>query len=209
MLRKVSLYIMVFVLPSLIMGGVYLYFRWSGTTSRAERDSMVFQNGDLIFRRGKSVESFAVCLADRDHDFSHIGIVVVDQGQPFVIHAVPGESDQTPSLVVKEPVNDFLDNNKASHWAVYRSRLSAGALKKVTARAWTFFVSRTGFDNDYDLTSDTRVYCSELVMKSYMAAGLDPSAYPLREVKLITGAKRILFPGAFTKSPDFRKVCSF
>jgi hypothetical protein len=196
-------------LPLLMVLGYWIHFRGGSLSGKEQVSSVVFHDGDLIFRRGRSAESMAVYLADPVHDFSHIEIVVMDAGKPFVIHAVPGEQPEAVSHVVKEPVNAFLDDAKASHWAVYRSKLSLDKLKKVTLKALDFFNRRAEFDNDYDLEDDSRLYCTELVMKAFQAAGLERRLYPEKELKFVMGTKKILFPGVFIQSPDFFRVCSY
>ena len=202
-------FLLIIFLPLLIFGGAYGYFRKARIPGNKALASIVFRDGDLIFRRGRSVESFAVYLADRDHDYSHIGVVVMEQGKPFVIHAVPGESAGKTSRVSKEPVNSFLDGSKASHWAVYRSRFTSTELRRIAAKASEFFRQKIEFDNDYDLATDSHLYCTELVLKAYQAAGLDPGRYPESEFRFVVGVKKILFPSAFIQSPDFFRVGSY
>lgn len=209
MLNRYLFILLVLSLPLLLVTGYWIHFREGGLSGKGQVSSVVFHDGDLIFRRGRSAESMAVYLADPVHDFSHIGIVVMDGGKPFVIHAVPGEQPEAVSHVLKEPVNAFLDDAKASHWAVYRSKLSLENLKKVTLKALDFFARQAEFDNNYDLTDDSRLYCTELVMKAYQAAGLERRLYPEKELKFVMGTKKILFPGVFIQSPDFFRVCSY
>ena len=50
------------------------------------------QGGDIVFRRGKGIESKAVLYADGGL-FSHVGIVVEYQGRKMIIHSVPWEQE--------------------------------------------------------------------------------------------------------------------
>ncbi|MCK9421589.1 MAG: hypothetical protein M0Q38_03230 [Bacteroidales bacterium] len=209
MSQKLIFTLLILLLPLLIFCGFYFHFRGAQVPEREKFASILFHDGDLVFRRGRSVESFAVYLADRNRDFSHIGLVVMDHGKPYVIHAVPGESGEKISLVSKEPIQRFLDGSKASHWAVYRSRFSISKLHLVAIKALEFCNRKTEFDNDYDLTTDSRLYCTELVLKAYQAAGIEPGKYPLSELRFVVGIKKILFPSAFIRSPDFFRVCSY
>ena len=49
--------------------------------------------GDLVFRRGGSLSSRAVVMADTDKGYSHIGMVVDSAGKAMIVHAVPYEPD--------------------------------------------------------------------------------------------------------------------
>jgi len=209
MLKKALPVVLILLAPVLLILGMFLHFSKSQIPDKEIIRLVNFQDGDLIFRQGRSTESFLVYLADKNHDFSHLGLVVMEQGKPFVIHAVPGESKKTSSRVLKEPVHAFLDGSKASHWAVYRSKIPSSVLHTVAVKAREFFNRKIEFDNDYDLKTDGRLYCSELVLKAYQVAGLDPGKYPQRELRYMLGVKKILFPSAFIQSPDFFRVCSY
>jgi len=193
----------------MVLTSIWLCFRKTDSSGKEKLSSIVFQDGDLVFRRGRSVESFAIYLADRDHDFSHIGMVVMDHAKPFVIHAIPGEPGERTSMVVNEPVQSFLNEKKASHWAVYRSRFPEKKAHLAASKAKDFYNRRLVFDDNYDLKTDSRLYCSELVLKAYQTIGLDLGHYPERELKFVMGSKKILFPSAFIQSPDFFKICSY
>jgi len=184
----------------------YLLFSYSTTQQPVNPDSLTLNNGDLILRRGRSIESYAVYLADRNRDYSHIGIVVFEHEKPFVVHAVPGESGHSPEKVIKESLLSFLSPEKASHFAVYRSFFTPEELKKVAGKALGFFYQEIEFDNDYDLNSDHKLYCTELVLKAYRQLHLDTRQFKPDEINFLFGRKRILFPGIFIRSPDFFKV---
>ena len=52
------------------------------------------RDGDLVFRQGMGPESEAVLQLDSTGgQYSHIGIVISDNGKWKVVHAVPGESN--------------------------------------------------------------------------------------------------------------------
>jgi hypothetical protein len=202
-IRTLLLLVLVFLL--LIPASGFLLFRLSSSAD-ADLHDLDLQNGDLILRRGRSLESFAVFLADKNRDYSHIGIVVVENGNPFVIHAVPGESATEPETVIKERPADFLSRDKASRFAVYRSVFQAGEREKVALKALEYYQNNTGFDHEYNLDSDQKVYCTELVLKAYEQASLDTRWLELKEIRLFSGSRKILFPGTFINSPQFFSI---
>ena len=61
----------------------------------AQVDTGQLRQGDLVFRMGYGLESRAVVAADRDAMYSHVGLLVRDEGGWRVLHAVPGESEDT------------------------------------------------------------------------------------------------------------------
>ena len=187
----------------------YFVFRFGVSAESWSPELLWIQNGDLILRRGRSIESYAVFLADKNRDYSHIGIVVCEHDTPYVVHAVPGESTKGPELVKKELIKEFLRPDKVSHFAVYRSRYSVEELKKVSAKALDFYRNKIEFDNDYDLSSCNRLYCSELVLRAYLQTDFDIRWLEMKEIDFVFEKKEILLPGNFVRSPQFFMICSY
>lgn len=159
------------------------------------------KNGDLILRCGRSTASFAVYLADTKAEFSHIGIISVENNIHYVIHAVPCNDN----FIKKEKLIDFINPNAASSYAVYRANCNPSILKKVVKQAQIFYNNKYIFDNNYDLTTNTKLYCTELVLKAFKNGGLDLHLNT-KKLNLALVSFPILFPSEFTKSPLFNKI---
>jgi hypothetical protein len=196
------------LLVVLVPLGWFVVFRYhsSPDVNVAEID---LRDGDLILRRGRSIESFAVVVADKDKDYSHIGIVAMDDGKPYVIHVVPGESDTRPELVIKESPESFLCRKKATGFAVYRSVFPEDSCKKVALKALGYHQNRIAFDHEYDLQSDQKLYCTELVLRAYQELKLDTGFLEYTRIRIFLGEKSILMPGIFAKSPQFYQICQY
>ena len=80
----------------------------------------LLQDGDIIFRRGISLVSNLVLEHDTDSPYSHVGIITLDNGKVFVIHAVPDESETEIDYCKKDPLQLFLRTDRASAYAVIR-----------------------------------------------------------------------------------------
>jgi len=188
----------------------YLAFSSSGDDRPERWRSLSLRDGDLVFRRGRSLESYAVILAEKNKGYSHIGIVVLEAGNPFVIHVEPGETSLGANLVKKEPLGSFLQQGKASHYAIYRSRLDRECLDRVKAEAESFYRRKCRFDDAYDLATDRDLYCTELVFKAYRRgdAAIDGLLGKLEKISIMVTCRRILMPGAFISSDLFYKVYS-
>jgi hypothetical protein len=171
-------------------------------------DSVSLKNGDLVLRRGISIESYAVSLAEKTNDYSHIGMIVMESTKPFVIHIEPGESPEKNGPVKKESLASFLGADKASHFAIYRSILNQEKLKTVVARCKQFYFRKSRFDNAYNLQDDDWLYCTELVYKSFRNGdpGIDQMLQQLKKVNILITSKMILMPGAFTNSKFFYQL---
>ena len=131
------------------------------------------RNGDLILRSGTSRDSRLVRLFDRESVYSHIGLVDVRQATPYVVHIEPGSGDDE-SLVRRERLETFLAPERASAFAVLHvippdDRRGVAAIEA----ALRYQSQGVGFDKQYDLRTADEMYCSELVWRAYVDAGLD------------------------------------
>jgi len=206
---KLILFLLI-LCPFILLLSEYMIFRSGNTCNLKVLDYVILQDGDLVFRRGKSLESFAVAKAERNSTFSHIGLIIMEEGKPFVIHIEPGESSLKNDPVKKEPLHSFLQSDKASHFAIYRSHLDRKSLARVTAQAKTFYYKKCRFDNYYDLTTDQNLYCTELVLKAYRQGDqkINTLLRRLDEVNILVTRRKILMPIAFINSSLFYKICT-
>jgi uncharacterized protein YycO len=126
----------------------------------APRDGYEPQSGDIIFHTSRSAQSVAIQLATKS-PYSHMGIVYVRDGQPFVLEAV--------QPVKLTPLEAWTERGENGHYVVKRLR-DADALLTQDALRGMYEVGEQFVGKDYDSYfewSDERVYCSELVWKVF------------------------------------------
>lgn len=130
------------------------------------------RDGDLVFRLGLSPESQAVLRLDSTGQYSHVGIVIFDNGKWKVVHAVPGESDDGIDRVKIEPIDTFFLSTRAEHGAIMRltgcDNISAGKAARKAARCVGI-----PFDNNYSWSDTTRLYCTQLIAVAYSSVGVN------------------------------------
>lgn len=181
---------------------LFLSFIQRGNINSDKINFSFLRNGDLILRRGRSVESFAVYALDKNRDYSHIGIVVIENGSPFIIHVVPDK----PDLVRKESPAVFLSDKNASHFKIIRSDFQPERLKAVAETALSFYKKQLIFDNKYDLSTDDKLYCSELIMKAFGKNKIYfPDIVP-QKLRLIIGTYFVIMPGTFLENSHFTGI---
>lgn len=148
------------------------------------------QVGDVVFRQGVSLESDVVMLAQgREGMYSHCGIVVDSTGVKMIVHAVPDEPDFEGDVnrVKMDRPERFYMTTRASRGEVMRCDDPAVA-QAAAAQALRYYKAHMLFNDDYDDADTTRLYCTQLVLRAYDAAG----------VRLNTGeARRYSVPGVF------------
>lgn len=166
----------------------------------------LIQNGDLIFRRGHSAESQVVIITDRKSRFSHVGIICFENAIPFIIHAVPGENKGEPDFIKKEKLTEFLNPEKASEFAIYRSDFSGEIKNRAVVNAIQFFENKLTFDDKFDFTSDEQLYCTELVLKAFQPDSFNSLAIKSTRLNFIFGNIDVIMPGNIIENPHFFKI---
>ena len=125
--------------------------------------SGLLKTGDLVFRRGNDPASQTFANMNReDRRFSHVGVVRVENNKPFIVHAIGG-SFNPDQKIKKESLDIFAAPSQNLRFAVFR----APALpEELVARMLdSLYHAGVPFDLTFDLKTDDRLYCSEMVYK--------------------------------------------
>lgn len=197
------LYISLAIIPAII-GLKFAFFQ--SANEKNNLHGLNVQNGDLIFRRGRSVESQAVLLSDRKSSFSHVGMVYLENEIPYVIHAVPGENNGSPDFIKMEQLDEFLSPEKAADFAVYRSDFPMEQCTAAAQNALIYFRRKIVFDGNYNLQTSDRLYCTELVMKAYEQAIHQSLNLQTTHLKFLFRNMNVLLPGNIIENPHFFKI---
>jgi hypothetical protein len=130
------------------------------------------RTGDLIFRSGISRDSHLLKVFDPTAQYSHVGLIDVTDRHAYVIHIEPGETEHD-SGIQREPLESFLAPRKADGFAVFHVSEN-DARGRAAVRAALGYRSRNiGFDRDFNLDTPQTMYCTELVWRAYLEAGVD------------------------------------
>lgn len=158
-------------------------------------DPTLLRDADLVFQTSKSSQSAAVSLATRSR-YTHMGIVYVRDGKPFVYEAV--------GPVKLTPFREWVARGENGHVVVKRlsSTIDPETLKRMKD------VGRTFDGKPYDLRfqwDDSAIYCSELVYKIYeQGAGIQiGEKQAAREFDLSSEAVQKKLRERFGKSSKF------
>jgi len=172
-------------------------------------DTSLLRSGDIIFRKGNSLISQMVLLADGNSPYSHTGIIKIIYGKVFVIHSVPAEELGEEDIVKIEPIKDFLRSDRASAIAVYRLNSKDDSLGvSASDYAYDFQKKKIHFDSSFDLKDDKRLYCTELVWKAYLKAGTDLIENKYDNIKLPFTDGPYILPGNLLESKQLTNIYS-
>jgi hypothetical protein len=129
------------------------------------------QNGDIVFMRGDCLMllgtvNFSELSTDLTASrFSHIGIVSTEEGQTYVY-------DIRSKGCIRTRFGELLADRDLHQFAIKRHRdLTPEALAEVAAFGQGVYRRREKYDDQLKLDND-RLYCSELVEKSYQQVGV-------------------------------------
>lgn len=173
-------------------------------------DSVELRAGDIVFRLGGGLESHAVTIMDRNGDYSHVGIVIDTMGRKMIVHAVPGEPDfdGDPDRVKLDSVSKFFDSVYALNGAVVRSTDSLSAQRAAKA-AMALCHRQILFDDAYDVSDTTKMYCTELVMFVYEKAGVKLVHTEPNHVELPMVSADVYYPSDVYQSKFLKPIYIF
>jgi uncharacterized protein YycO len=139
-----------------VFAAVGLLYLLGGSDSFAEQ----LRDGDIIFQTSRSEQSPAIQKATHS-TYSHMGIVFLRNGSPYVYEAI--------KTVQYTPLRKWVERGESGHYVLKRLReadriLTSQAVKKLRQAGAKF--QGKPYDSYFEW-SDKRIYCSELVWKIY------------------------------------------
>lgn len=170
-------------------------------------DTIVLKPGDVVFRRCVGLTSRIVAFQDTGGIFSHTGIVVDSAGVMMIVHAVPGEPDfqGDEDRVKMDAPAKFYAKGYALTASVCRP-LDSIAGMRAAQKALEIYRRGTLFDNDYDETDTTRMYCTELIAYVYRQAGIELLDSQRHIVSLPLTQIRCIMPSQIYKSKQLKEI---
>ncbi|MDR0438080.1 MAG: hypothetical protein LBH22_07270 [Bacteroidales bacterium] len=171
-------------------------------------DKTKLQEGDLVFRLGRGRSSRMVNLADKERSYSHIGLLVKDSlGEWCVIHAVPGESEETEGkeIIKCDPLLRFFGSDRTVTGIVMRFDSIDYISQQIVIKAKEFHDKELPFDHNYILSDTSTAYCTEFVYRVFLNVGIDLSEGRRHTIPLFK--EPIIFPSDILKNKALREVC--
>ncbi len=128
------------------------------------------QTGDIALRTGADATSHMLRrMNQKAQTYSHCGIVVIESGVPFVYHSIGGE-DNPNAQMRRETALRFFHPLSNEGGGLYRLLLLPAEKEKLVATVQQWYREGRGFDMDFDLATDTQLYCAEMVYKAFQSA---------------------------------------
>lgn len=161
-----------------------------------------WQDGDVLLSGSSGWRSWIVRSADEvKTPFSHAGLILIENGTPMLLHSTPVDGARTLTM----PLADYLAWPGLQTVAIYRAR--DPLLARAAAReARRYLALAVPFDQDYDINSDATLYCTEMIWRSYLNAGVDLLGNPRRPLRSAPLYGPLIWPSDFTQMPALQQI---
>lgn len=135
-------------------------------------------SGDLALRLGNDLTSFTLSqLNNRNKSYSHCGIVSIENGNIYIYHAIGGEYNPNQKLKRETPETWF---SPVHNIAIGLARYSMDSLQKLALveQVKTYYREEKEFDMQFDLATNDKLYCAEMVYKAVQISTHDSAFLP-------------------------------
>jgi hypothetical protein len=131
------------------------------------------QSGDIVVRTGSDVTSYMLSQFNQlDKTYSHCGVVIIENGYPFVYHSIGGE-DNPDAKIRRDSIKQFFSPANNLGFGIARLRISEQQSLKLQQIVKQYYSEKRMFDMSFDLNTDDRLYCAEFVYKAVNQAVAD------------------------------------
>ena len=136
----------------------------------------LLRSGYIVLRMGAGADSRMLAqMNQKNRSFSHCGIVMIEDGYPFVYHSIGGE-DNPDERLRRDSAKFFFSPKHNTAIAVVKYDLSDKEVDNLTKTVQAYYAQRPRFDMKFDLKSDDKLYCAEFVYKAVNKA-VNDTAY--------------------------------
>jgi len=133
----------------------------------------MLRSGYIVLRSGRGADSKLLMQMNRkDQTYSHCGIVMIENGYPFVYHSIGGE-DNPDERLRRDSAKFFFSPLHNSGLAIVRYDYNEDKVNELRAIVRQYYRQRPKFDMKFDLKTDDKLYCAEFVYKAVNKATHD------------------------------------
>jgi Permuted papain-like amidase enzyme, YaeF/YiiX, C92 family len=126
----------------------------------------IAESGDIITRMGTDLTSLMLSrLNPTDTSFSHCGIISKENDTLFVYHSIGGEFNPN-QIMRRDPLWVFAQPLDSKRLGIFSVDIKKNQRKALCAYVKELYKKGLPFDMQFDLATDEKQYCSEMVAKS-------------------------------------------
>ncbi len=136
-------------------------------------------DGFVVLRKGNDVISDIFSKLNKtDRSFSHCGIAFFENDEWYVYHSIGGE-DNPNQKIRRDPFEKFVIPSDNKGFGICDLSLKYQEVHKLHAIVDSFYQKEIPFDMQFDLESNDRLYCAEMVYKAIQMATENDSLFTI------------------------------
>jgi len=124
------------------------------------------REGDLVLRCGNDFISESLSdFSQKEKLYSHSGIAMMDNGTMYIYSNMAGDINPD-EIMRRDLVDSFITPVHNIAIGVYRYDFTNTELEKLKTIAHTHYMNKLQFDMNFDLATNDKMYCAEMIAKS-------------------------------------------
>lgn len=128
----------------------------------SDKEKGLLRHGDMLLRQGYGMFSEVIVEAQNtDFPISHCAMLVNDQGQWKVIHALSSSVAELDGVQM-QPLQRFLNECVPNSLVVTRFKSTPDSIARLVDRVKGYAIRKMPFDHQFDNTDTSAFYCTEL-----------------------------------------------
>jgi hypothetical protein len=133
----------------------------------------MIRSGYIVVRTGLGADSYLLSQMNLvDKTYSHCGIVMMEQGYPFVYHCIGGE-DNPNAKMRRDSASFFFSPLHNFGFGIIKYDYTDDKIMELYKVVRKYYGEKRMFDMKFDLQTDDRLYCAEMIYKAVNAATND------------------------------------
>lgn len=167
-----------------------------------------FRSADLALRLGRSIESDLIARGGKSgNHYSHIGLLIESDSGMIVVDIEPS-TDKESEQIKAQSVGDFFNHEKAIAGAIMRyDGLDSTQINTLKNKAIELLNSSITFDHDYQLSDNSKMYCTELIEVLFNAINISLSENRNRTLPL--AKEPVIIPSDISQNRNLKRIWSY
>ena len=196
MILRIHSKIIVLFLALLVL--LYFFLSLNEKLDMNKIDEDKIEDFDIVLSKGQSAQSKLISLLRFSiDDYSHVGIIVKENGKIFVLHSTP---DGTQMNGIRyDDLHTFINLSSVCDFVVLRNKNNSFEFRqKMRSEVDRFKTVQIPFDYEFNNKENTKIYCSELVWLIFK----DSRLFEASDFNL----EKPIYPKYFLKAKNLIKV---
>jgi hypothetical protein len=123
----------------------------------------MLQQGDIVLRTGNDITStMFLKMNQTDKTYSHCGVVMIENGYPFIYHSIGGE-DNPDETLRRDSASFWFSPRHNMGFGIIRCNFTQAQADSLESIVLQYYTARKKFDLGFDLKDDSKLYCTEFV----------------------------------------------